>query len=225
MEKLLKVVFRILIAIIAIELIIFLGNFIRNTIVLNKIYSAKEKIELLNNYKLDYEIVTRDTSVDDNNVIQNEKRTYSYLVKDGHTRINEYSYNGAALEPYKIKSSTLKYDDVEDVKEMLNKMVIDENIIPKKKLVKEFLFKSIKREDNIYNISICTDVKDGIEYYTQLWIDKETGYITLKHTYEMEVSTSELKEVKNSVREYFKIKTDVVTDDFLSNVDENFEAF
>ena len=41
----------------------------------------------------------------------------------------------------------------------------------------------------------------------------------------MEASTSELKEVKNSVREYFKIKIDIVTDEFLSNVDKNFEAF
>lgn len=224
MKKLLKVVFWILIAIIAIELIVFLGSFIRNTVVLNKIYSAKEKVELLNNYKLDYEIVTRGVSTEDNSVSE-EKKTYRYVVKDGHTRINEYSYNGAALEPYKVKSSTLKYDDVEDAKKMLNKMVIDENVIPKKMLAKEFLFKSIKKEDNCYSISVCTDAKDGIEYYTHLWIDKETGYITSKHTYEMEASTSELKEVKNSAREYFKIKIDIVTDEFLSNVDKNFEAF
>ena len=122
MKKLLKVVFWILIAIIAIELIVFLGSFIRNTVILNKIYSAKEKVELLNNYKLDYEIVTRGVSTDDNSVSE-EKKTYRYVVKDGHTRINEYSYNGAALEPYKVKSSTLKYDDVEDAKEMSKEKV------------------------------------------------------------------------------------------------------
>ena len=225
MKKLLKVVFWIFIAIIALELIWFVGNFIRNNVILNKIYSAKEKVELLNNYKLDHEIVTKGTNIDDNNVSENEKKTYRYVVKDGHTRINEYSFNGAALEPYTVKSSTLKYDDLEDVKEVLNKMVIDENVIPKKQLIKEFLFKAIKKEDNIYSIYVCTDVKDGIEYYTHLWIDKETGYITSKNTYETEVSTSELKEVKNSVREYFRIKTDIVTDEFLSNVDQDFEAF
>ena len=209
MKKVLKVFGIIISIVLAILLILFLSNLIRNIYIINNVYSAKEKFAEYTNYQIE------------KNWYENEERQKVIVYNKGDKqRIDVYSWHPMSIyEKSRIESSKVVTEESEKSK-YIDEIFIDETKFDKNILIKQYLFRKIyKNDDDEYIFNYDEKIENTTDVHVYSFIISKDNFL-IKDFFDAGIEKKDYRKGLYSLDEKYSynVEFNTVTDEKINEV-------